>query len=138
MSKPENRYILKIHKDLPKGLYREKMANPYRGGTPDVYYEGNKDILWVEYKYLEKLPPTLTLNNPKGQTKVSPLQERWLRRTSHNGRKAKVILGVGSKQGVIFDTVEIDKTFTREMLEQRLMPNEAIVEYITQQTMKKS
>jgi hypothetical protein len=54
-SKPETTFIQSIHRHLPKEVYREKMANPYRGGTPDVWYSGYKSDLWVEYKFIPKL-----------------------------------------------------------------------------------
>lgn len=131
MSKPENSYIQKIHRKLPKEIYREKMANPYRGGTPDVYYESSKERLWVEYKYLESLPRTFRLTNEKGKTKISPLQAKWLRRAFHNGVNVMVIMGVGSKTGILFSVSELDTEFTREQLEARLRPNDLIAKTIT-------
>ena len=48
--KPESQAVSSLHTKLDKRVYREGMANPYSGGTPDVYYEGTCGALWVEYK----------------------------------------------------------------------------------------
>ena len=135
MSKPETLYMQKLHKHLPEFLYKEKMNNPYRGGTPDVYYEGNADILWVEYKYLPSLPPTFTLTNPKGATSVTSLQAKWLRRSFENGRNTLVILGIANEGGIIFGVPELDTTYTREELQARIWPNSMIARIIAQTVM---
>lgn len=81
-------------------VYQEKMFNPLRGGTPDMYYEHRRD-LWVEYKY-EALPARDTTLVP---CNVSPLQDDWLTRNFQHGHEPWVIVGthVGRKpMGVIF------------------------------------
>lgn len=99
MAKPETLFIQKIHKTLDKKIYREKMNNPYRGGTPDVYYElPSGKILWVEYKFIDKLPRAHVL-------RLSELQKRWLRRAYRNSVPVAVILGWKegrTSNGVIF------------------------------------
>lgn len=54
--KPETTFIASVHKHLPKELHREKMNNPYSSGTPDVYYSGMKADLWIEYKFIPRIP----------------------------------------------------------------------------------
>ena len=71
---PENRFIASIHRLLPNELHAEKMHNPYRGGTFDVWYSGNKADIWVEYKYDDNW--------------LSPLQAKWGRGRHAEGRKA--------------------------------------------------
>lgn len=80
---PENRYRDSIHRLLPRELHHEKMHNPYRGGTFDDWYSGNKADIWVEYKWKE-------LN-------LSPLQAKWGKARFTEGRKVYVI--VGNKNG---------------------------------------
>lgn len=90
MSGPETRFYTGVHKLLPRTVYREKTHNPYRGGTPDVWYSGNADDLWVEYKWLAKLPRSA----PVVLTKLlSPLQQRWLDQRHAEGRNVAVVLG---------------------------------------------
>lgn len=87
-SKPETTFTHSIHRHLPKEVYREKMANPYRGGTPDVWYSGNKRDLWVEYKFI----PKLAVRVPN-KIELSELQRLWLEARQVEGRNVAVIVG---------------------------------------------
>lgn len=91
MSKgPETRYYTAVHKLLPRSLHKEKMHNPYRGGTADCWYSGSKDDLWVEYKFISKVPKKAPLSVVK---ELSPLQIQWLNDRHKEGRNVVVILG---------------------------------------------
>jgi hypothetical protein len=90
MSGPETRFYTAVHKLLPKALHREKMHNPYRGGTADVWYSGNADDLWVEYKYVTKVPKRAAISVAR---ELSPLQLQWLHNRYKEGRNVVVILG---------------------------------------------
>lgn len=96
MSKPENSFIAGVHRYV--SCYKEKTNNPYRGGTPDVYYEGQRH-LWVEYKFIE-VPK-------RGSTPIladlSALQKDWLCRCHLNTGRARVIVGC-KEGGVILET----------------------------------
>ena len=89
---PENRFIQRVHKHLPRNIYREKMHNPYRGGTPDVWYSGTGGDLWVEYKWAEKFGKLVV-------PALSPLQLDWLTKRKAEGRNVLVV--VGSKAGAV-------------------------------------
>jgi len=89
-SKPETRFYTSVHKLLPKSIYKEKMHNAYRGGTADVWYSGNADDLWAEYKWLPKLNKKAPIRLYK---LLSPLQLQWLRGRHEEGRNIVVILG---------------------------------------------
>lgn len=89
-TKPETRFYTAVHKLLPKELHKEKMANPYRGGTADVWYSGTADDLWVEYKWLAKVP---VKTNIRVYELLSQLQLHWLRERRKEGRNVVVILG---------------------------------------------
>lgn len=87
---PENTFINWVNKRLSSDVYCEKTHNDYRGGTPDVYYEGTScksRMFWVEYKFL-KTPPKHSFT-----PKLSQLQKRWLRRNYKNGHYPLVIVG---------------------------------------------
>jgi hypothetical protein len=87
---PENRFIHRVHKHLPRGIYREKMHNAYRGGTPDVWYSGKGGDLWIEYKWATNKKGALVPN-------LSALQLDWLTKRQAEGRK--VAVAVGSARG---------------------------------------
>lgn len=77
---PEARFRDSVERYLSKAIYVEGMANPYRGGTPDRYYEGPSGVLWVEYKWEDNT--------------LSELQERWLKRAQLNNVNVAIITGV--------------------------------------------
>lgn len=85
--KPETLASERVNKKLA-GVYFEKMHNPYRGGTPDFYYEGFLDMMWVEYKWYDRKPKQWEMDK-----KLTRLQQNWLRRAAENGRKTAVIAG---------------------------------------------
>ena len=99
-TKPENTFIKSVHKHIH--CYAEKMCNPFTSGTPDVWYSGDKGDLWVEYKFIPKIP---SLKRTKVVPTLSPRQLLWLRQQHANGRNVAVI--VGCKEGaVIFKDLE--------------------------------
>lgn len=98
MRKPENTFIVGVHKYLPPEtfLHREKMNNPYRSATADWWYSGDALDLWVEYKYIKDLPVRdATLVKPG----LSDLQKDWCTARYKEGRHVRVV--VGTKHGCI-------------------------------------
>lgn len=94
--KPESRFIQGVHDLLSPDVYREKMFNPMRGGTPDVYYVGYRDDLWVEYKWVKKFSKII-------KAALSPLQLAWLMRAWDRGRSPLVIVGCPTGCTVLVD-----------------------------------
>ena len=103
-SKPETTFYTSVHRFLPplSQLHREKMANPYRGGTFDHWYSGKRD-LWIEWKFIV-LPKRETTfidicggRNPS----MTALQQEWGERRSDEGRNVWVVIGC-TDGGVIF------------------------------------
>jgi hypothetical protein len=94
-AKPESNFIERVHGRLPKSIYREKMSNPYRSGTPDCWYSGQRD-LWIEYKYavLPKRPGTYI------DFDVSPLQRRWIESRRLEGRDVWLVVGCSVGGGI--------------------------------------
>jgi hypothetical protein len=66
------------------------MHNAYRSGTADVWYSGNLGDLWVEYKYLRKLPVLAPVRIVK---LLSAQQLLWLNQRYAEGRTVAVVLG---------------------------------------------
>ena len=86
----ESKYTASIHKLLPKTIYKWKINDNFQGGVPDAYYSGHGGDLWIEYKYLQKLPKrTDTLIVPQ----LRSLQIRWLNDRSAEGRNCLVVVG---------------------------------------------
>jgi len=88
MSQPEHLFHARINRRLPRQVYAEKMHNIYRGGTPDYWYSGFKADLWVEYKWVKKLPVKADV-----KTGLSGLQKLWLNDAWKKGRNVCVIIG---------------------------------------------
>ena len=99
MRKPETTYRLSVEKHLPRHLHREKMANPYRGGTADSWYSGPKKDLWVEYKYLRTIPQRRSTI----EVGLTAMQSRWLTMRRAEGRSVAVVLGTPGGGIVITD-----------------------------------
>jgi hypothetical protein len=85
--KPETVFYTAVHRLLPRALHVEKMNNPYRGGTADMWYSGNLRDLWVEYKWLPRAPRKEFIPD------LSALQLKWLRERHGEGRNVAVIIG---------------------------------------------
>lgn len=95
-SGPETRFIASVHRYLPPPdeFHREKMANPYRGGTADSWYSSKRD-LWVEWKWVD-LPAredtVISIVDGK-KPPLSVLQQDWITRRVDEGRNVWVIVG---------------------------------------------
>jgi hypothetical protein len=96
-SKPESTFTAGVHRFLPPAdeLHREKMHNPYRGGTADYWYSGRASDLWVEYKFImvpSRDDTAISLCSGRNPT-LSALQQDWLSRREAEGRRVWVIVG---------------------------------------------
>jgi len=108
------------------------MNNPYRGGTADWWYSGNLCDLWVEYKFLPRVPQRGDMTPERYG--LTALQLDWLHRRHVEGRNVAVIVGT-PKGGVImrdlaWETHISPIKFTAGILERR-----ALADWITQQTL---
>lgn len=128
-TKPENRFISSIHKYfLARGPYYEKMFNPLRGGTPDVYYSGEAGDLWVEYKFTKITPRTKRI-----LPGLTALQKRWLDCRYDEGRNVAVILGT-PEGGVVYQHKQWGQPLTGPELLERLLTRQELAQWIISQT----
>ncbi len=98
----EKEFINKVHRKLPKEIYRWKINDPYHGGVSDTYYSGPNNHCWVEYKYKEDLPAKL---NSKIKINLSEQQRIWLTRQKEHGVFTYVVFASG-------DLVYVTEDFT--------------------------
>jgi hypothetical protein len=122
--KPENTFIASVHRRLPRDLHAEKMANPYRGGTADVWYSGKKADLWIEYKFIERIPLRAPI-----EPNLSELQKLWLRRRYEEGRNVAVVVGC-KEGGIILRNLEWEAMIPPEKFRQQLVTRDAIADWI--------
>lgn len=132
--KPETKYIGRVHSKLDAAVYREKMNNAFRGGTPDVYYEGNKDTLFVEYKWYPTVPEIVDLSDYTRKPSLTKLQQKWLERRYNNGHRAAVIAGM-PEGGLILEG--IDFKYRIDLRALNLLSSEGVAAWIYEETMKK-
>ena len=125
-SKPESTFIKGVHKHLTR-TYSEKMNNPWRSGTADVWYSGDKGDLWVEYKFIERIPRSIEI-----VPNLSPRQRRWLNNRYDDGRNIAVILGTPSG-GVIYTDKTWMSPLTSTEMEAQLVPKDEIARWIYNQ-----
>lgn len=124
--KPETKFIGNIHKLIPQ-VYAEKMNNPWRAGTPDVYYSGDVGDLWVEYKFIERIPRSKEI-----LPELTPRQSRWLNNRYDEGRNVAVVLGT-PLGGVIYRNKEWLIPLDSEALEALVIPRKEVALWILSQ-----
>lgn len=131
MATPENTFIASVHKHLPLTVYHEKMHNPYRGGTPDVWYSGHARDLWVEYKFIVVPTRSMTMIDLCGgkDPAISHLQQEWLKARHSEGRNVAVIVGCRAG-GVVFHSATWINAFTTEQFRQAMMARSLIANRI--------
>lgn len=125
---PENRFIASVHRFLPKSFYHEKMSNPYRGGTPDVWYSGVERDLWIEYKYLTTDPKTRVVDPT---TLLSALQLDWLNCRLLENRNVAVIIGCPAG-GVLLRHGDWTKHMKADKFMSKVASREATASWIAQ------
>jgi len=129
-SKPETKFIAGVHKHLPKTPHREKMNNPYRGGTADQWYSGSAGDLWSEYKFLPRTPQRGVV-----RPDVSPLQKKWLRGRYEEGRNVCVIVGCPAG-GVILRDLEWEDGLLYNEFGARIQSRADLANWIETQTVR--
>ena len=136
-SKPENTFRGGVHKYLPRELHHEKMNNPYSSGTADDWYSGSKADLWVEYKFLPKIPQraNVWLVNPDvKKPMLSKLQELWLRGRHVEGRAVAVIIGC-PEGGIILRNLQWERSISPQTFKDNLLSRKELALWLVKETM---
>ena len=117
-SKPETTFTNSVNKYLKGIVHFEKMNNPFRAGTADFWYSGVKGDIWIEYKFIPKIPTRSPI-----LPDLSPRQLKWLNDREAEGRCVEVIVG-HRDGGVIWPCVftqplppEVFRNYTRSRKE---------------------
>lgn len=123
-AKPETVFTASINRLLKDQVYFEKMHNPFRAGTADYWYSGDKGDLWVEYKFTPSLPRSndYSLN-------LTPRQVRWLTDRHEEGRTIAVILGVPNG-GIVFPGNSWNRKFSTAKLQARVLTRKELAAWV--------
>ena len=105
------------------------MNNPYRSGTADVWYSGPDNDLWVEYKWLPRLPKRHICIVEGANPMLSHLQQKWLNALYDERRNVAVVLGTPAG-GIILK----DKNWMLPFSFDTLLTKAEVAEWISKET----
>jgi len=116
-------YLRKLRE---QGIYTLKLMLNFNNGVPDVWLSGTAGDIWIEFKYINKVPKR---QSTKIKPNLSDLQSHWLNGRYYEGRKVCVILGseIGS---YVFTDLEWNSSITRDDL---TLSRQDVITWITQQ-----
>ena len=127
-TKPENTFIASVHRKFGISKpYFEKTNNPWRSGTPDVYYSGLLGSMWIEFKFLPRIPRSKEI-----LLDLTPRQRFWLNNRFAEGRNVAVVLGTPDG-GVILKSGEWNRSFTSVELSSLVQDRGSIAAWIMSQ-----
>ena len=146
-AKPENNFILSVNKLLPikktrssakareqypigEHIHYEKMNNGYRGGTWDGWYSGPGGDIWIEYKFLPRIPQRASV---KPFELLSSLQLDWGKERLNEGRNVAVIIGC-STGGVLLQEREWEEELSAQRFQSLIFSRIDLATWILEQT----
>lgn len=120
----ETTFWQSLRKKLVPRVYALKLNLRFTAGVPDCWLSGSEDDLWLELKYLQKVPPMV---DPKAL--LSELQQDWLRKRYAEGRRVGVL--IGSVDGhVYFPGLSWEEAMTRGTFTQQSQSTKDIAEML--------
>lgn len=122
----EKEFINKVHRHLPKEIYRWKINDAYHGGVPDAFYSGPQGHCFIEYKYINTLPKK---DESKIEINLSVQQRIWLTQQKQNNIFTYAVLGTPELVYVIEDFTT--KHITLKNLKKTGVPFENFIKAIT-------
>tara|TARA_Y100000996_G_C22062046_1_gene453675 strand:+ start:126 stop:521 length:396 start_codon:yes stop_codon:yes gene_type:complete len=128
----EHGFIKSIHNKLSKEVYKWKIHDTYAGGVPDAFYSGPAGILFIEYKYVPKLPARLTTTI---KCNISELQYQWLHRMYDQGHKVAVVLGVDKEAFIMHYPAIWKGPISKEHFQDNCVPFKNVAKWIEEQTL---
>ena len=137
MAKPEAVAVRNVNSWLPKEVHHEGNGGGFGvNGTPDQYYEGDRDTLRVEYKYAVKLPKILDLADTTKKPHLSKLQNTWLSRAYDNNVRVAVILCTKDDGNYIFTNRSWESIWTKNRLVQQQYTRTEVAMWIASTVLK--
>lgn len=112
-----------------------KNNNDYTSGVPDLWFSGPKADLWVEMKFVQKLPKTVPL---RPYDLLSKLQEKWLRDRYEEGRNVAVIIGCKRStrlEGFILTDLMWERDIPTQDFDALIVSKSELVSFIKEQVM---
>ena len=134
-AKPETNFSNALRAALPEGVYSMKNNNDYTSGVPDVWFSGTKGDLWVEFKFVSKLPQKVPL---RPYELLTSLQEKWLRERYEEGRNVAVIIGCKRDrhlEGFLLRDLAWEKDIQPNEFNALILSKSELVAFITEQVM---
>lgn len=122
----EKEFINKVHRHLPKEIYRWKINDAYHGGVPDAFYSGPQGHCFIEYKYINTLPKK---NESKIEINLSVQQKIWLTQQKKNNIFTYAVLGTPELVYVLEDFTI--KHITLKNLKSTGVPFKSFIEALT-------
>lgn len=134
-AKPETNFSNALRDALPDGIYSMKNNNEYVSGIPDLWFSGRRGDLWVEMKFIQKLPKTVPI---RPYDLLSKMQEKWLRDRYEEGRNVAVIIGCkrGSRlEGIILRDLAWERDIPTQDFDALIVSKSELVSFIKEQVM---
>ena len=126
--KPETTFSKGVLSHIPRSVYHMKNNNPYLGGVPDLWFSGNSADLWVEVKYLPRVPRR---DSVVPTELLSKLQAQWLERRHREGRQVAVIIGCPDG-GVVLPGITWQDEISAASFVERIQSRPALAQWITE------
>lgn len=134
-AKPETNFSNALRDALPEGIYSMKNNNEYVSGIPDLWFSGRKGDLWVEMKFIQKLPKTVPI---RPYDLLSKMQEKWLRDRYEEGRNVAVIIGCKRStrlEGIILRDLAWERDIPTQDFDALIVSKSELVSFIEEQVM---
>ena len=120
----EHTFWQSLRKMLVPRVYALKLNLRFIAGIPDVWLSGMEQDLWLELKYIPRLPPVVD------PTKLlTILQMEWLKRRYAEGRYVGVLIG-SSDGHLFFPGLSWQTSMSRGKWIQSGMKTRAIAEHL--------
>lgn len=134
-AKPETNFGNALRLAVQEGgdVYSMKNNNEYITGIPDVWFSGNGGDLWVELKFVPKLPVKVPLR--PGEL-LSPMQKEWLKDRYHEGRNVAVIIGCKRQrhlEGIILTDLKWEEDIPPQQIEALIASKSELAQWIREQ-----